>query len=418
MDNEKSLTDYMYNFIEEICERFGPRYSCSEQEKEANKWIKNEFDNFCDETNIDEFETRPALYPQGLVKVAGILSGFSPIFLPLFFPLPLITSILIFLSLFILVSELIFMKEWIWFLFRKKHSSNVFGIIKPTNETKFRIIIEGHTDSAKEMNIASMNEKLRYVIAIMGIIFLIFSVVISLWKFIGILIFQDDFILFNWTIFSISILDYIYFSSLFILYPFFILLVKGFLGKKVVLGANDNLAGTAVAAGIGKYFTERRPQNVEIWICSQGSEEVGDKGARAFVEKYGDKGYLDNSYNLILECCGTAEAILLVEKDMHGIVYDKEMNEQITSVINRLRKKDPNFLDFRTDKLKIGACDVVRYIENGYKATALFGVEKNKNKAVNWHSSEDIPENIDKKVLKDFLNICLNYINEIDKMYE
>lgn len=225
------------------------------------------------------------------------------------------------------------------------------------------------------MNIASMNEKLRYLIAIIGIAFLIFTFIISLWNFIGISMFQNGFILFKWLIFSISILDYIYFSSLFLLYPFFILLVKGFLGKKVVLGANDNLAVTAVAAGIGKYLSEHRPQNIEIWICSQGSEEVGDKGARAFVEKIGKRGYLDNSYNLILECCGAAEAILLVEKDMHGIVYDKEMNEQITSVINRLRKEDPNFLDFRTDKLKIRACDVVRYIENGYKATALFGVE-------------------------------------------
>lgn len=397
MEIDKSLTEYMYNFIEEICEKFGPRYSCSEAEKAANKWIKSEFDNYCDETTIDTFETRPALYPQGLVKVAGILAGISPLFVPLIFPFPIFTAVLIFLALFVLIAELILMKEWIWFLFKKKTSSNVFGIIKPTNEIKWRIIIEGHTDSAKEMNIASMNEKSRYLIGRVGVAFIIVSIVISLWKFIGVLIFQQGFILFQWTIFSISILDYIYFSSILILYPFFILLVKGFLGKKIVLGANDNLAGTAVAAGIGKYLSEHRPRNVEIWICSQGSEEVGDKGARVFVEKYGELGYLDNCYNLILECCGAAKAILLVEKDMHGIVYDKEMNELLKKIISELKENESNFLDFRTDNLKIGACDVVRYIENGYKATALFGVEKNKNKAVNWHSSEDIPENLDKK---------------------
>jgi len=417
MDISKSLSDYMYNFIEEICERFGARYSCSNQEREANNWIKKEFDNYCDETTIDEFETRPALYPQGLVKVAGILSGISPLFMPILFPFPLITSILIFIALFVLVSELIFMKEWIWFLFKKKRSSNVFGIIKPKNETKFRIIVEGHTDSAKEMNIASINEKMRYLIAILGISFLIVSIIFSLWKFIAFIILGYELVLLNWFIISITILDYIYFISLIVLYPFFLLLVKGFLGKNIVLGANDNLAGTAVAAGIGKYLKENKLNNIEVWICSQGSEEVGDKGARAFVEKYGKLGYLDNAYNLILECCGAAEAILLVEKDMHGIVYDKEMNQKLESIYKEIKKENPDILDLRTDKLKIGACDVVRYIENGYKATALFGVEKNKNKAVNWHSSDDSPENIEKVVLNDFLKICLAFIKSIDKDY-
>lgn len=417
MDISKSLSDYMYNFIEEICERFGPRYSCSEQERETNKWIKKEFDNYCDKTTIDEFETRPGLYPQGLVKVAGILSGISPLFMPLLFPFPLITSILVFIALFVLVSELIFMKEWIWFLFKKKHSSNVFGIIRPKYKTEFRIIVEGHTDSAKEMNIASINEKLRYLIAILGISFLIVSIIFSFWKFIAFIILGYEFVLFPWFIISITILDYIYFILLIVLYPSFLLLVKGFLGKNIVLGANDNLAGTAVAAGIGKYLNENKLNNVEVWICSQGSEEVGDKGAKAFVEKYGELGYLDNAYNLVLECCGAAEAILLVEKDMHGIVYDKEMNQKLKSIYQELNKQNPDILDLRIDKLKIGACDVVRYIENNYKATALFGVEKNKNKAVNWHSSDDTPENIEKDVLNDFLKICLTFIKSIDKNY-
>lgn len=412
-----TLTDYMYNFIEEICEKFGPRYSCSEQEKQANKWIKTEFKNYCDEVKIDEFQTKPALYPQGLVKVAGILSGISPIFMPLYFPLPIITSIFIFLGLFVLITELIFMKEWIGFLFRKKTSSNVFGKIKPANETKFRIIIEGHTDSAKVMNIASINEISRLIIGFLGISFLVMSIIFSIWKFTALIILGEQIILINWFIISLTLLDVVYFLFLIFLYPFFLLLVKGFLGKDVVLGANDNLAGTAVAAGIGKYLNENRLKNIEVWICSQGSEEVGDKGARAFVEKYGELGYLNNAYNLILECCGAAEAILLVEKDMHGIIYDEEMNQELVSVYEDLKKNDEIMLNLRIDRLKIGACDVVRYIENGYKATALFGVEKTKNKAVNWHSKEDIPENIEKVVLRDFLVLSLKFIQKIDLKY-
>ncbi len=87
MKADKTYSGYMFNFIDTICKRFGSRYSCSESERNANIWIKEELDKFCDKTFIDEFETRPALYPQGFIKVAGILGGISPLFMPLIFPL-------------------------------------------------------------------------------------------------------------------------------------------------------------------------------------------------------------------------------------------------------------------------------------------------------------------------------------------
>ena len=43
MSGVDSYTDYAYNIIKDICEKFGPRYSSSEAEKKANLWIKEEF---------------------------------------------------------------------------------------------------------------------------------------------------------------------------------------------------------------------------------------------------------------------------------------------------------------------------------------------------------------------------------------
>jgi hypothetical protein len=418
MKIDQILIEYMFNFIDKICNKFGPRYSCSKSEREANIWIEKELGKFCDETHLDEFQTKPGLYPQGLIKVAGIFSLLSPLFLSFMFPFMIISSILIFLGLFVLISELIFMKEWISFLFKEKTSSNVFGIIKPTRDIRFRLIFEGHTDSAKEMNIASVNEKVRYFIGIFGFYFLIHTIIFSLWKFFALLVSGNELIILQWGIITWTPLDYIYYISLILFYPLFFLLIKGFLGKKVVLGANDNLSASAVVTGLAMYLKDNRPNNVEVWLCSQGSEEVGDKGARAFVKKYGRQGFLDNSYSVILECCGAADSILLVEKDMHNIIYDQDINNLLEEIHKELKEKNPDLLDLRKDNLKIGACDVVRYIEHGYKATALFGVEKNKNKAVNWHSSKDVPENIDKKVLSDFLKICVKFINKIDAQYE
>jgi hypothetical protein len=414
MEIDDLYSNYMYDFIDTICKKFGPRYSCSKEEMDANLWIKDELDKFCDSTFIDEFETRPTLYPQGFIKVAGFLAGISPIFIPLRFPFPIISLVLVIMGLVIIYTELFLMKEWISFLFKKKRSSNVFGIIKPKDEIKFRIIFEGHTDSAKEMLIASYKPRTRQLIAGLGLYFLIHTILFSIWKFIA-QITPDDIIgTLNWTVFSWMIIDTIYFISLIAIFPFFILLLKGFLGKKVVLGANDNLSASAVAAAIGKFLSEHRPQNVEVWIGSQGSEEVGDKGAKAFVEKYGRLGTLDNAYAVILECCGAADRILLLEKDMHTKAYPKEIIEKLHIAYENVKKQIPDILKLNVGSLKIGSCDACRYVHKGYKAIPLFGAESKKNKAVNWHSVKDVPENISKRVLKDFLTLCLKFVELID----
>ncbi len=415
MKTDKTYSDYMYNFIDIICKKFGPRYSCSEAEKNANIWIKEELDQFCDETFIDEFETRPALYPQGFIKVAGILGGIAPLFMPLIFPFPIISLILVILGIIVLYSELFLMKEWIGFLFKTKRSSNVFGIIKPTEEVKFRVIFEGHTDSAKEMNIASYKLRARQIIGRVGLYFLFHTIIFSLWKFIAQLVSGLSIVIVNWGVISITVLDLVYFIPLVIIYPLFILLLKGFLGKTVVLGANDNLSASAVAVAIGKHLSENRPKNVEVWIGSQGSEEVGDRGAEAFVEKYGKLGVLDNSYTVVLECCGAADDMFLIEKDMHRAVYDAEINSMLLQAHAKAKIENPDLLNIRTGSLKIGACDACRYIHEGFKAAALMGMEHVKNKAVNWHSVSDAPENIDKKVLSDFLNVSLKFVELVDQ---
>ena len=407
----------MYDVVDTICKKFGPRYSCSQAEKDANLWIKDELSKFSDETFLDEFETRPAMYPQGFIKFAGIFGGISPIFMIFQFPFPILSAVFVFLGLWVLYSEMMLMKGWIGPFFKKKSSSNVFGIIKPTGEIKFRIIFEGHTDSAKEMNIASYPQKLRKWIAILGLYFLVHTIIFSLWKFISQIIGEPSIILYDSAILSWTIIDLVYFLSLIVIYPFFIWILKGFLGKTVVLGANDNLAATAVALSLGKHLNQNRPKNVEVWVGSQGSEEVGDKGAGAFVKKYGGLGLLDNSYTVVLEGCGAAEAMAIIESDMHRAIYDKEVNNLLDEAYKAVKIENPEILMLKKVNLKIGATDACQYIHKGYKASALYGAEEKKNKAINWHSVNDSPENINKKVLGDFLKVSLKFVELVDKKY-
>ena len=418
MNIDESYSEYMYNIVDTICTKFGPRYSCSDAEKSANEWIKNELDKFCDKTFIDEFKTRPAMYPQGLIKVAALFGVLALIFMPFVSPIPIFSTIFIGIAIWVLYSELMLMLGWIWPFFKKKISSNVFGIIKPSEEIKFRLIFEGHTDSAKQMNIASYSPNKRKYIAIIGIYYLIHTIIFSLWKVIASNSSLESFIIYQAFPFSWTLIDLIYFLSLIPIFPFFIWTLRGFLGKTVVLGANDNLSASALAIALGKYLSQNKLKHTEVWVGSQGSEEVGDRGAEAFVKKYESLGIFDNSYTVVLECTGAAEDIFLIERDMHRASYSTDVIKLLLQAHTEVKNEYPNTLNIRMGRLKIGSCDACRYIHEGYKAAALMGMEHKKNKAVNWHSVNDNTQNISKKILKDFLSVCIKFIELVDNKHK
>ena len=118
MVNNNSLTEYAYNIIKDISEKFGPRYSSSEAENNANLWIKEEFSQYCDDTYREEFETTPNLYPQGIFKVTGFFAGIAFVFIPLIFPFPIIAAIFISLGLGLKLGSFVFRKER-WKFFKK-----------------------------------------------------------------------------------------------------------------------------------------------------------------------------------------------------------------------------------------------------------------------------------------------------------
>jgi hypothetical protein len=268
------------------------------------------------------------------------------------------------------------------------------------------------------MKIATYEKKPPRYKIILGVYYLFHTIIFSLLKFISQTINDPSLILVEWGILSITIIDLIYFISLIIIYPFFIWVLRGFLGKTIVLGANDNLAASAVSAAIGKHLSKNRPKNIEVWVGSQGSEEVGDKGAKAFVEKYGELGIIDNAYAVILEETGDGDEMMIIERDMHRTIYNKEINGKLLKAHAELKKLRPDIIPIKTGKLIIGGCDAYRYLCKGYKAAAVMGVEKGRRKAPHWHSPKDTPENIHKKVLNDFLELSLKFIELIDKEFD
>jgi len=417
LSREDSLADYAFGFIKEICVQFGPRYSSSEAENRANMWIKDEFSKYCDEVNLEEFKTNPNLYPQGVFKITGFFAGIAWVFLPLKFPLSILAGILILLGLFVLISELMMLKRWIKIFFFFFTSNNVWGIIKPTGDIKFRVLFECHTDSAKMMRAVNQNADPKLIFLLLGFIYIFFTLIIAFIKFFAQIFLGNTIILFETELIQWTIFDWIYFVPWLILFPSFIYLLYAVTGKTVVEGANDNLSGSAVSAAIGKYFYENRPKNIEIIIASMGSEEIGDRGAKYFVDTHGE--LLKDCYSFIVDSAGAGDKIYIVEKDsMHLTKYSPEVVERIEKAYNLYKKDNPKAIKCERGGIPLGSSDACMYAKAGYKASFIITIGEKLKKPPHWHSITDTWQNIDKSVLKDIIGICLKFVELVDKEFE
>lgn len=404
----------MIKFLEET---YGPRFSSSEAEKNANLWVKDEFSKFCDEIHLEEFETRPNAYPQGIVKLTGLLAGMAMVFMPFIFPIPLFSAIFVLIGLFILLTDLFLIRgRWFGFLFKKGLSSNVWGRISPSGEVKFRLLFEGHIDSAKQMHIAEF-EKFPAKRLLLGLLYLIYTIIMSFIKFFsqfkGTISIYFQYGIFQWTLY-----DWIYFIPLFILFPCFLFVVRGFTGGTVVPGAADNLSGVAVTAALGKYLHQNRPKHIEIILASMGSEEIGSCGAESFVQNHPD--LLENSIAWVIDDSGAGDTFFLVEKSiLYRISFTPEVMDRMEAAYALYKRENPAAIPLRRGNVILGASDASVYVKAGYKSGFILGIVDIEGQKIakppHWHSIHDTWKNINRQMLKDYIGMALKFVEILDQ---
>jgi Peptidase family M28 len=423
----KSVDDYAsftLDYITHVCDTYGERSPTSEAERKAANDLKEKLDEFSDETIKDEFTAIPGLYPQGLTRIAGF---FVLIGLPFFFfsePFNILAFILPFFGLFAFFVSLFLMKEWFGFLFKKGTSQNVLGKILPRNEknepvkNKRKIIISGHLDSAIQMKIQKLGDIMTKITGL-SIIYVVIGMFLSIIKLILLYTVPDPITVSTTGVFTITYIDIIFLILSIGGVPLFCFVLYGYTGKTVVLGANDNLSGVGIAYAIGHYFTrdENRLKNIELWVGGFGSEECGERGAHAFVKKYGAMGELDNSLTLVPESCGAGTQLAIVsEEKMHFAVHDCETCEKVDDAYKVYKAEYEKFnnekpiVPCKIEVLPLAASDGGRFSHAGYKATTLLGYDGKILKPANWHAVTDDPAHLDVDFLRASFEIIKQFV--------
>ncbi len=289
--------NYMYKFIEDICNDIGPRESGTEKELLAGNKVELELKKFCDETHQESYISSPHAFLGGIrygaliVFIAGVffwvsllgdlsVINLNPVFDIIFLVLAVIL-IGVTISYFIL--EVMKYHETFDFLFPKRESNNVIGTINPKNEVKNTVIFSAHHDSAFEFNTFYYLKRFGQLIINIGYLGVAIIFVAIILKLIFFVLGIAQPILFM--VFGII---FIFFIPIILVYVFFH-------SYKPVLGAFDNLSAVAILLGIAKFLSENKnddgifPKYTKVHLISFAGEEAGLRGAKRYLKEHYDE---------------------------------------------------------------------------------------------------------------------------------
>ncbi len=393
--NNSDIELDLQDFIREFCSEIGPRVPCSKAESDAAELFRSKLENQCDEVAVEVFKTSPSAYKAGF-RLPAILYVLVVLF---YWSLPLLSLIFALLAFSVIFGEMSLAKQVVDFAFPKKSSINIIGKIVPKSVKKGLIIVGSHLDSNWEF---PLFRKWGYGSTIIIALNVIFSFLAVIFLFIvnALVLFELSL---QWNIISV-----ILFLILVLAIPSFLLQLFFMISNRPVMGANDNLSAMAICYELAKAFgaPDNKTNSLEIWFVAFGSEEIGSKGSRAFVQSHLKEISSANVINIDMPgnkndtlVIGTAEVFGLAK-------MDKDLVEMIKKTADELGiKAKKNLIMAFTDSLS--------FSRKGVSATSIISLPKSP-KEFYYHTRNDVIENLNFENLVKTFKICVELIKRMD----
>ncbi len=279
IDQKDKAAKYMIDEITHIIKTCGKRDPGSEGEKKSCEYMAEVLkkDCGCEDVKVESYEVAPrAFYGWIYFTITFVLAAVVLFFFAPVFSIPLIIA-----GFAIVLIQFGVYKKLLDPIFKKKTSHNVTAIKKCTGETKRRIIFNGHPDATWEWPVnyalGGVGFEGHAIIVAVGAVFYLVLAILNVAK---------NGIGFDIPDTSDTLVKVGLWGLLFV--PFMIGLYFMVNYRRVVDGANDNLTGCYVGIAILKALKDEgiELENTEIGVILTGSEEIGLRGSKAWVEAH------------------------------------------------------------------------------------------------------------------------------------
>lgn len=402
----RECSNFAAREVKKVCKEIGPRPSGEEGEKRAQDYVERLMTPIADEVRREPFKVHPKAF-MSWVLIDGVsmivslalmvlsLAGFLP--QPVNTAFRIIATVLTAASAVLLLGEFLFYKKLLDPLFPERESSNVVCVRKAAGETKRRIIIGGHIDSAYEWRYTQLGGgKCLKAVIIYGITGLVVSLVIDVLSF------------FDFG----GAAPYVMIAVQAVFLPAFIAVLFFVNRKLCVIGANDNLTGVFASMAALKYLNDNdiRFENTEVVALSTGCEECGLRGAKAFAEahakEYGGSG-VETAF-VAVDTLRDFDYMGVYNKDMSGTV---KLDEKAAALLKDAAKTAGYDIPYAS--VFFGSSDAAAAQQGGIKSAALAAMDP--TPARYYHTRSDTADNLDMKTIDAGVKIILEAVFAFDE---
>ena len=391
-------TDFAVKGITNICNSFGPRPCGSDSEKYAQEQMMKDVEPFCDSVTRETFKVNPKAFMSFVPHAGACLIGATAINLATAFGKgsklkALGSAALMGGALSGIVGEFLLYKKMYDPLFKEETSGNVIAVRKASGETKRRIIISGHSDSAPEWTYTykfgshGVLAVAGYAVAGLGYTAATTAALLAGKKAKKMALGQLAFL------------------------PAYAGLFKFVDHNNYVDGANDDLTGCYVSAAVMKYLSDNdiRFENTEIVAIMTGGEECGLRGAKAYFEAHPE--LKDDGVETIyvaLDNIRDGDFMMIYEKDMTGMVKN---DKDVCNLLKNAGLKQGE--DIPVGAIPLGSTDAAAASQSGIKAASLVAMDP--APARYYHTRLDTADILIPEVMDKVLNIVLQAVYDFDE---
>lgn len=401
-DAKKQITDctkYTVDSIKHVCKEYGPRPCGEESEKKAQEYMMESLREYTDSVTRETFEVHPDAF-MSFVPIAGtcLLGSTACNILGAFKNKKTAAASFGFIGALLsgIVGEFVLYKEMLDPFFKKKESGNVIAVRKARGETKRRIILAGHTDSAPEWTYT-------YALGSHGVI------TVAGYAVAGLLYTAAT----SAVILKTKNKDLAKKLSLgqLAFVPAYGLLYKFTNGKKYVDGANDNLTGCFISAAVMKFLDDNdiRFENTEVVAALVGGEEAGLRGSKAYFRAHPElKNDGVETMFFSVDTIRDEDCMMIYNKDMTGTVSN---DDKACKLVQNAAKKCG--YDVPMGVIPIGATDAAAASQAGVPSASFVAMDS--SPARYYHTRLDTADNLVPETIEKTLGITLQTVFDFDE---
>ncbi len=394
----REYTNYAIKSVKNVAKLSGPRPVGGEGDAKAREYFKADMAKFCDEYREEPFKCSDKAF-MSWVPIGIVLLVLATVFF--IFGMPVVSLGLTVLNVLFIVLEFFLYKPILDVFFKKKESANIIGIRKASGETKKRIILSGHTDSAFEWTYTYHGGRPMVATTMVGAVI---SVLVSIASAVVAIIqtgaFSPSVVFVNDNTVSI-----VFAVVMLALLPLQVATFFFTNYKRPVVGANDDLTGCFISLAVAKFLTDNdiRFENTEVQVLLAGGEEAGLRGSKAYVKAHKDE-LCDDGVETVFVSVDTIrdfDFMKIIDQDLNGLVKnDKRVVELIKEGASTA-----GYGEVESGVISLGSTDAAAFSQAKVPAATFIAMDP--TPARYYHTRLDTEENLDPKTIEAGVKIAL-----------